>query len=91
MTRTIEQSLHSYDCVGDSVSNSNMHGLEVEAFGLMFPSTTMSYALSQCLTAIAKLSLDMYEQVPSFSMLPAIEGEDDSAHLEALYARYFEM
>ena len=27
----------------------------------------------------------------SLSMLSATEGEDDSAHFEALYARYFEM
>ena len=91
MTRTIEQPLRSYDYVGDSVSNSNMHGLE--AFGMMFPSTTMSYALplAQSMSASVSSSLDMYEQVPSFSMLPAIEGEDDSARFEALYARYFEM
>ena len=93
MKPTIDQPLRSYDYVGESVSNSNMHGLE--AFGLMFPSTTMSYALpvaqSMSLSASVSSSLDIYEQVPSFSMFPATEGEDDSAHFEALYARYFEM
>ena len=81
----IEQPLRSYDCVGDSMSD--MQGLE--AFGMIF--TTTSYSLPQSLSDVVSSSLNLYEQVPSFSMLPAIEEEDDSAHFEALYARYFEM
>lgn len=66
---------------------SDMQGLE--AFGMIF--TTTSYSLPQSLSDIVSSSLNLYEQVPSFSMLPAVEEEDDSAHFEALYARYFEM
>lgn len=95
MKPTSDQPLCSYDCVRESISN--MDG--VEAFGMMFPTTTMSYSLplsqrmSLRASASVSSSLDLYEQeqVSSFSMLPSIEGEDDSAHFEALYARYFEM
>ena len=85
MRPTTEQPLLCYDYVVDSMSN--MHGLE--AFGMIFPTT--SYSLPQSLSDVVSSSLNLYEQVPSLSMLSATEGKDDSAHFEALYARYFEM